>query len=96
MHSGPFSKLPNSLATFYGTNRKIWRTADAIIVPGGFAFGDYLRTGADRKIFSVMESVRRFAGGGGLCWELQWISDPLRIGAAARRAHAQRGTQICV
>jgi phosphoribosylformylglycinamidine synthase subunit PurQ / glutaminase len=39
---------------------------DAIIVPGGFAFGDYLRTGAIAKFSPVMESVRRFAGSGGL------------------------------
>jgi phosphoribosylformylglycinamidine synthase len=39
---------------------------DVIIVPGGFAYGDYLRTGAIAKLSPVMQSVRRFAGGGGL------------------------------
>jgi phosphoribosylformylglycinamidine synthase len=39
---------------------------DAILVPGGFAYGDYLRTGAIAKFSPVMESVRRFAAGGGL------------------------------
>jgi len=39
---------------------------DAIIVPGGFAFGDYLRTGAIARFSPVMESVRRFAASGGL------------------------------
>ena len=39
---------------------------DAIIVPGGFAYGDYLRTGAIAKFSPVMESVRKFAGDGGL------------------------------
>src|SRR5437868_6934334 len=38
---------------------------DAIIVPGGFAYGDYLRTGAIAKFSFVMESVRKFAAGGG-------------------------------
>ena len=38
---------------------------DAIIVPGGFAYGDYLRTGAIAKFSPVMESVRKFADGGG-------------------------------
>jgi phosphoribosylformylglycinamidine synthase subunit PurQ / glutaminase len=38
---------------------------DAIIVPGGFAYGDYLRTGAIAKFSPVMESVRKFAAGGG-------------------------------
>src|SRR3981081_621737 len=39
---------------------------DAIIVPGGFAYGDYLRTGAIAKFSPVMQSVRKFAAGGGL------------------------------
>lgn len=38
---------------------------DAIIVPGGFAYGDYLRTGAIAKFSPVMESVRKFAASGG-------------------------------
>ena len=39
---------------------------DAVIVPGGFSYGDYLRTGAIAKFSPVMESVRKFAAGGGL------------------------------
>jgi phosphoribosylformylglycinamidine synthase len=39
---------------------------DAVIVPGGFAFGDYLRTGAIARFSPVMESVRKFADGGGI------------------------------
>jgi phosphoribosylformylglycinamidine synthase len=39
---------------------------DAIIVPGGFSYGDYLRTGAIAKFSPVMESVRKFAANDGL------------------------------
>ncbi|MDE1175555.1 MAG: phosphoribosylformylglycinamidine synthase subunit PurQ [Edaphobacter sp.] len=39
---------------------------DAILVPGGFAYGDYLRTGAIAKFAPVMQSVARFAKNGGL------------------------------
>jgi phosphoribosylformylglycinamidine synthase len=42
------------------------QNCDVIIVPGGFAFGDYLRTGVIAKFSPVMESVRKFAAGGGL------------------------------
>ena len=38
---------------------------DAIVVPGGFAFGDYLRTGAIARFSPVMQSVSRFAAEGG-------------------------------
>jgi len=39
---------------------------EVIIVPGGFSYGDYLRTGAIAKFSPVMESVRKFAQSGGL------------------------------
>jgi len=39
---------------------------DAIILPGGFAYGDYLRTGALAKFSPVMNAIREFAGKGGL------------------------------
>jgi phosphoribosylformylglycinamidine synthase len=42
------------------------RGADAIIVPGGFSYGDYLRAGAIARFSPVMDSVIAFANGGGL------------------------------
>jgi phosphoribosylformylglycinamidine synthase len=38
---------------------------DAIVVPGGFAHGDYLRTGAIARFSPVMEAVSEFAAAGG-------------------------------
>ena len=40
--------------------------ADAIIVPGGFSYGDYLRAGAIARFSPVMDSVIEFAREGGL------------------------------
>jgi phosphoribosylformylglycinamidine synthase subunit PurQ / glutaminase len=40
--------------------------ADAIVVPGGFSYGDYLRAGAIARFSPVMESVIAFAADGGL------------------------------
>ena len=40
--------------------------ADAIVVPGGFSYGDYLRAGAIARFSPAMESVIAFAGEGGL------------------------------
>jgi phosphoribosylformylglycinamidine synthase I len=40
--------------------------SDAIILPGGFAYGDYLRTGAIARFSPVMKSVEKFARGGGI------------------------------
>jgi phosphoribosylformylglycinamidine synthase subunit PurQ / glutaminase len=39
---------------------------DAIILPGGFSYGDYLRTGAIARFSPVMKSVEKFANSGGL------------------------------
>ena len=39
--------------------------ADAVILPGGFAYGDYLRAGALARFSPVMESVAEFAKAGG-------------------------------
>jgi phosphoribosylformylglycinamidine synthase subunit PurQ / glutaminase len=39
---------------------------DAVILPGGFAYGDYLRTGALAKFSPVMPAVREFAAKGGM------------------------------
>jgi phosphoribosylformylglycinamidine synthase subunit PurQ / glutaminase len=39
---------------------------DAIVIPGGFSYGDYLRTGAIARFSPVMYAVREFAQQGGL------------------------------
>jgi len=39
---------------------------DAVILPGGFSYGDYLRCGAIAKFSPVMTAVKRFAHDGGL------------------------------
>jgi phosphoribosylformylglycinamidine synthase I len=39
---------------------------DAVILPGGFSYGDYLRTGAIARFSPVMGAVKTFAAGGGL------------------------------
>ncbi len=38
---------------------------DAVVVPGGFSYGDYLRTGAIARFSPIMQSVLQFAGNGG-------------------------------
>jgi phosphoribosylformylglycinamidine synthase subunit PurQ / glutaminase len=54
-----------------GTPETLWhadaelRGADAVVVPGGFAHGDYLRTGAIARFSPVMDAVARFAAAGG-------------------------------
>ena len=43
----------------------IGKGVDLVILPGGFSYGDYLRTGAIARFSPVMKDVIRFANGGG-------------------------------
>jgi phosphoribosylformylglycinamidine synthase len=52
--------------TFLWHDSPSLENCDAILVPGGFAYGDYLRTGAIARFSPVMQSVKRFAADGGL------------------------------
>jgi phosphoribosylformylglycinamidine synthase subunit PurQ / glutaminase len=54
-----------------GEARLVWHEerelgdVDAIVVPGGFSYGDYLRAGAIARFSPAMEAVAEFAAGGG-------------------------------
>jgi phosphoribosylformylglycinamidine synthase I len=66
--------------------------ADCVIVPGGFAYGDYLRAGALAKFAPVMEPIRRHAADGGLvlgiCNGFQVLTEAgLLPGALMRNEH---------
>jgi phosphoribosylformylglycinamidine synthase subunit PurQ / glutaminase len=39
--------------------------ADAVVIPGGFSYGDYMRAGAIARFAPIMDAVRDFASGGG-------------------------------
>jgi phosphoribosylformylglycinamidine synthase subunit PurQ / glutaminase len=55
----------------YGDAELLWhgdgdlKDVDAVIVPGGFSYGDYLRVGAIARFSPVMEAVKEFALAGG-------------------------------
>ena len=52
--------------TFLWHDSEDLQNVDAVLVPGGFAYGDYLRTGAIARFSPVMQSVKKFADAGGL------------------------------
>lgn len=65
---------------------------DAVILPGGFSYGDYLRCGAIAKFSPVMNAVRKFAREGGpvlgLCNGFQVLTEVgLLPGALVRNAN---------
>ena len=67
---------------------------DAIIVPGGFSYGDYLRAGAIARFSPVMRAVQDFAAAGGpvigICNGFQILCEAgLLPGALRRNGHLQ-------
>ncbi|MDQ6637170.1 MAG: phosphoribosylformylglycinamidine synthase subunit PurQ, partial [Candidatus Dormibacteraeota bacterium] len=68
--------------------------ADCVILPGGFSYGDYLRTGAIARFSPVLESVVEFAAQGGLvlgsCNGFQVLCEAgLLAGALVRNANLE-------
>jgi phosphoribosylformylglycinamidine synthase len=67
---------------------------DAILVPGGFSYGDYLRTGALARFSPIMQSVRSFAEKGGLvmgiCNGFQILCESGLLPGALMRNASQR------
>ena len=53
-------------ATFVWHDSTNLGALDAVVLPGGFSYGDYLRCGAIAKFSPVMAAVKRFAQDGGL------------------------------
>ena len=60
------AQVAHQPVTFLWHDAEDLEGVDAVLVPGGFAYGDYLRTGAIAHFSPVMQSVTKFAAGGGL------------------------------
>ncbi len=60
-----FGKLLNAEAFPVWHRDTDLQNADLVVLPGGFSYGDYLRTGALAKLSPVMDAVKDFAGRGG-------------------------------
>ena len=68
--------------------------ADCIILPGGFSYGDYLRTGAVARFSPIMQEVAAFADSGGLvlgiCNGFQILAEAHLLHGALRRNRGLR------
>lgn len=60
------SGVTHQPVTFLWHDSDDLQQCDAILIPGGFAYGDYLRTGAIARFSPVMQAVGKFAAAGGL------------------------------
>ena len=74
---------------------------DAVLLPGGFSYGDYLRAGAIARFSPIMDDVRAFAGSGGpvvgICNGFQILCEAgLLPGALIRNESLQFQSQDCL
>jgi len=60
-----FEKLGCTTAIVWHKETKLPKNTDIVIVPGGFSYGDYLRSGAIAKFSPIMNEVKAFANAGG-------------------------------
>jgi phosphoribosylformylglycinamidine synthase I len=85
------AEIAHQPVTFLWHDSEDLQGVDAVLVPGGFAYGDYLRTGAIARFSPVMQAVKTFADQGGfvlgICNGFQILTESgLLPGALMRNA----------
>ena len=60
-----FEKLGCNTSVIWHKERTLPENTDLIVIPGGFSYGDYLRSGAIAQFSPVMKAVIAYANGGG-------------------------------
>lgn len=82
-------RLTGAEASYVWHHEKHLDGFDAVVLPGGFAYGDYLRTGAIAAFSPVMDAVRAFAAEGGpvigICNGFQILCEAGLLPGALRR-----------
>ena len=60
-----FEKLGCEVEVIWHKDTKLPENTKLVVVPGGFSYGDYLRSGAIARFANIMEDVKKFASNGG-------------------------------
>lgn len=60
-----FEQLGCDVEIIWHKNKEIPTDTDLVVIPGGFSYGDYLRSGAIARFANIMESVKEYASKGG-------------------------------
>ncbi|WP_108064001.1 phosphoribosylformylglycinamidine synthase I [Poseidonibacter lekithochrous] len=60
-----FEKLGAEVEIIWHKEKSIPEDTDLLVIPGGFSYGDYLRSGAIARFANIMESVQSYAAKGG-------------------------------
>lgn len=60
-----FEKLGASVTIVWHKETQLPKNTDLVVIPGGFSYGDYLRSGAIARFANIMNAVQEFAAQGG-------------------------------
>ncbi|MFK2822922.1 phosphoribosylformylglycinamidine synthase I [Arcobacter sp. YIC-80] len=60
-----FEKLGAEVEIIWHKDKNIPEDTDLLVIPGGFSYGDYLRSGAIARFANIMDSVQEYAAKGG-------------------------------
>ncbi len=84
-----FEKLGASVELLFHKNEKLPAGTDLVVLPGGFSYGDYLRSAAIAKFSPVMSAVIEFANRGGsvlgICNGFQMLLESRLLPGAMKR-----------
>jgi phosphoribosylformylglycinamidine synthase len=84
-----FKKLGCSTTIVWHKETKLPENTDLVVVPGGFSYGDYLRSGAIAKFSPIMREVKAFANAGdkvlGICNGFQILTEAGLLPGALKR-----------
>ena len=84
-----FEKLGHKTVLVWHENKSLPEDIDLVVVPGGFSYGDYLRSGAIARFSPVMEAVKSYAKEGGkvlgICNGFQILTEAGLLPGALKR-----------
>jgi len=84
-----FEKLGHTTELVWHENEKLPENIDLVVVPGGFSYGDYLRSGSIARFSPVMKAVTLFANNGGkvlgICNGFQILTEAGLLPGALKR-----------
>jgi len=84
-----FEKLGCEAVVVWHKSNKLPKNIDLVIIPGGFSYGDYLRSGAIAQFSPIMESVKEYANKGGkvlgICNGFQILTEAGLLPGALKR-----------
>ena len=84
-----FEQLGCDVQIIWHKEKEIPSDTDLVVIPGGFSYGDYLRSGAIARFANVMESVKEFAAKGGkvlgICNGFQMLLEAHLLPGAMKR-----------